>query len=144
MEASWTHNRVLSRAAAESSRKNLVGRQMKELLTWSMKRRDSRKDSEVYLQAFAYEIPIHQLHPLFEYPFAFAVDLEQMNAVTPSYTLISLHRLHISDLMFAPLSDTEVDGCVLSVCIRQWQLFSSVCLQVVEEEEKEDEINEYI
>lgn len=87
-----------------------------------------RKGGEIYTQALVFEIPIHQLQPFFSYPFCFSVDLDELGSVSKSYTLISMHRLHVCDLFFAPLREGEMYGCLLSVCIRQWQLFHNMCI----------------
>ena len=56
------------------------------------------KGKEIFIQALVCEIPIQRVFALLDYPFAFSIDLSSLSRVTPSFTLISMHRLHIHHL----------------------------------------------
>ena len=83
-----------------------------------------------YMEAIVYEIPILPSSPLVRSPFCFLIDMDSVTSCCTQFLLISIHRLHIFDLYFAKTAENEVYGSVLSTCVRQWQIFPSVCLPV--------------
>ena len=80
-------------------------------------------DKGLYIQALVYELPIHPSNIFSNSPFHFSVDVNECKSVKPTFQLISVHRLHITDLIFRPTCALEERGMLLTTCIRQWQLF---------------------
>ena len=84
-----------------------------------------KKEDMYYMQALVYEIPVKSICPFIDSPFCFRVDLNDVNKET-HLSLVSIHRLHIFDLWFSAISGHEVFGAVLSLCVRQWVIFSNL------------------
>lgn len=85
---------------------------------------------QYHVQALVYELPICRVHSFVDSSFCFTVDISQVHSLHPSYTLISLHRLHIMDLCFVPIDGVHVFCHINAVCIRQWQLFQSPLVSI--------------
>lgn len=84
-------------------------------------------EEEVHFQAQVYELPIHRLLPLNDCPFSFYLKVSEVKAITPSYTLISLHRLHMEDVVCFPIDNDTVYVGLNTICVRQWQIIHRVC-----------------
>ena len=89
-----------------------------------------RVGRQYHIQALVYELPICRALSFIDSPFCFSVDISQVHSLQPSYTLISLHRLHITDLCFVPVDGSSVFCQINAVCIRQWQFFKSSLVNI--------------
>ena len=87
-------------------------------------------EEEAHFQAQVYELPIHRLLPLNDCPFSFYLKVSEVKAMTPSYTLISLHRLHMNDVFCFPIDNDTVYVGLDTTCVRQWQIIHRVCYSV--------------
>lgn len=94
-------------------------------------------DDEVHFQARAYELPIHRLLSLNDCPFSFYLKVSEINAVTPRYTMLSLHRLHMTDVFCFPIDNETVYVGINTTCIRQWQILHRICFPYVAKESNE-------
>ena len=81
------------------------------------------------MQALVYEIPTHSVSQLTNSSYCCLVDVHSLKELNPSFTLVSIHRLHIGDLWITPLGDDLAYCGVLSVCIRQWKVFRNIYTQ---------------
>ena len=84
-------------------------------------------EKEAHFQAQVYELPIHRLLPLNDCPFSFYLKVSEVKAITPSYTLISLHRLHMEDVVCFPIDNDTVYVGLNTSCVRQGQIIHRVC-----------------
>ena len=89
-------------------------------------------NGDIFMEALVYEIPIQDVNHLVSSPFAFRVDLDIVHRMNPHFTLISVNRLHIQDVFFMKLCDLEIGVSIPTVCIRQWQLYTNVCMTLSE------------
>lgn len=94
-------------------------------------------EDSYYMEAIVYEIPILPSSPLVRSPFCFLIDMDSVTSSRTQFLLISIHRLHIFDLYFTKTAEKEVYGSVFSTCVRQWQIFPSVCLPIKSVEERD-------
>ena len=82
-----------------------------------------------YMQALVYEIPTRSISPLTNSSYCCLVDVDSLKELNPSFTLVSIHRLHIGNLWITPLGEKLAYCGVLSVCIRQWKVFRDIYTQ---------------
>ena len=87
------------------------------------------RNGKRYMQALVYEIPTHSVSQLTNSSYCCLVDVHSLKELNPSFTLVSIHRLHIGDLWITPLGDDLAYCGVLSVCIRQWKVFRNIYTQ---------------
>ena len=85
-------------------------------------------NGDIFMEALVYEIPIQDVNHLVSSPFAFRVDLDIVHRMNPHFTLISVNRLLIQDVFFMKLCDLEIGVGIPTVYVRQWQLYTNVCM----------------
>ena len=88
---------------------------------------------EFYVQAIGYEVNKCSVFELFDYPFAFLFNLKNLRASNKKPVLISLHRLIVDDLLFAPINEDIYYCGVCATCMRQWQIIKQITLRPTKE-----------
>jgi hypothetical protein len=95
-------------------------------------------EEEAHFQAQVFELPIHRLLPLNDCPFSFYLKVAEVKAMTPCYTMISLHRLHMNDVFCFPIDKDTMYIGLDTICVRQWQIIHQVCFPITNNKKEND------
>lgn len=70
-------------------------------------------DKSLYIQALVYELPIHHSNIFTNSSLQFSLDVNQWKSIKSTFQFISLHRLHITHIIFPSTNDLEEHGMIL-------------------------------